>query len=310
MQAKRDLIVLSDCVLDAYYKIESLPLKPEQALASEEPFYYPGGACNVAIVARKLGLDVAVIDKLGKDCFSQILLNVLEQEKIGIKVIFDSEHPTSISNNIFDKKMKHAFIGFSGAGAYLKEDEINEELLLSSRAVFFDGYNLNEKYPAYMAINKAVQKAKSESKFIFFDPGPRRVDKIKQFIELSNVVFFNKNEMLLHLGRDYKSSVEELKNDRKRIYVVKLGARGSICIYDGKIKHIKAVKPKKVIHTIGAGDVYDATFIAFYLKGYSPAVACTLASAMAALKLGAKHVGELPELKGFLKIVKRMRINF
>ena len=73
MSQKVDLLVLSDCVLDAYYRIERLPVKAEEAVASEEPYFYPGGACNVAIVARKLSLKVAAIDKLGRDCFSQIL---------------------------------------------------------------------------------------------------------------------------------------------------------------------------------------------------------------------------------------------
>ncbi len=310
MSQRYDLLVLSDCVLDAYYRIESLPVKPEQASESEEPYFYPGGACNVAIVARKLGLRVAVMDRLGNDCLSKILLNELERNGIDLKVVFDSRHLTSLSNNVFDSKGRHAFIGYSGAGAYLDEGEIDEEVLLSSGAVFFDGYSLNDKYPSYRAIKHAVKIANDASKTIFFDPGPRRVKGIKEFIESSNVVFFNRDEMQSHVGRGFRESLEELKRDEKRVYVIKLGANGSLCVYGGKITRIKAVKPRRIIHTISAGDAFDATFIAFYLRGYSPQIACMYSSVMASLKLETKHVGQLPELDEFLKIAERLRLKF
>ncbi|MGC9211694.1 MAG: carbohydrate kinase family protein [Nitrososphaeria archaeon] len=310
MSQRYDLLILSDCVLDVYYRIESLPVKPEQASESEEPYFYPGGACNVAIVARKLGLRVSVVDRLGNDCLSKILVNELERNGIDLKIVFDSTHLTSLSNNIFDSKGRHAFIGYSGAGAYLDESEIDEEALLSSRAVFFDGYTLNDKYPSYRAIKRALKIAKDASKTIFFDPGPRRVKGIEEFIEYSSVVFFNRDEMQAHVGRGFRESLEELKRDEKRVYVVKLGANGSLCVYGGRVTRIRAVKPRKMIHTIGAGDAFDATFIAFYLRGYSPEVACMYSSVMASLKLETMHAGELPGLKDFLKISEGHGLNF
>jgi len=309
MSQNIDLLVISDCVLDAYYRIESLPVRAEEAAASEEPYFYPGGACNVAIVASKLGLRVAVVDKLGKDCFSQILVKALEKEGVETEMLrFDERHYTSVSNNVFDRKGKHAFIGYAGAGAYLSYDDV-EGAVARAKAVFFDGYNLDPGFPAYSAIKNAVEKAKRESRQVFFDPGPRKVEDIKSFLRASSTVFFNKKEMLMHIGGSFRSSIEELKKDRERSYVIKLGGRGSLCVNDGKTVRVKAIKPEKIIHTIGAGDAFDATFIAFTLKGYSPSVSCKYASLMASIKLGAKHVGELPGLERFLKIAETMGLK-
>jgi len=309
MSQNIDLLILSDCVLDAYYSIESLPVKADEAVASEEPYFYPGGGCNVAIVASKLGLRVAVVDRLGKDCFSQILVKELEKEGVKTDMLrFDVRHYTSVSNNVFDRKGRHAFIGYAGAGAYLSYDDV-ERAIVSSKAVFFDGYNLDPRFPAYRAIKNAVEKAKGESKQVFFDPGPRKVEDIKSFIRASSTVFFNKKEMLMHIGDSYRNSIKKLKKDVERSYVIKLGKRGSLCIYDGKTVRIKAIRPEKVIHTIGAGDAFDATFIAFTLKGYSKSVSCMYASLMASLKLGTKHVGELPGLERFLKMAEMMGIE-
>ena len=299
-----DLVILSDCVLDAYYRIDRLPVRPEEAQESLEPHFYPGGACNVAIAARKLGLKVAVVDKLGNDCFSRILTEALRKEGVDLKVSLDDMHTTAVSNNLIDKKGRHAFVGHGGAGLYINESELDEELIVSSRAVFFDGYSLKEGYPVYGFIRKAVNLAKASSKLVFFDPGPRRVKNIAEFIRHSDAVFFNKKELLMHMGMSFREAVNELKKDSEKVYVVKNGDRGSMCISKGKTIRIKPFKPRRVLHTIGAGDVYDATFISFFLRGYPIELACTYASLMASLKLEREHAGQLPELNEFLRIAE------
>ena len=54
--------------------------------------------------------------------------------------------------------------------------------------------------------------------------------------------------MLMHIGDSYRNSIKKLKKDVERSYVIKLGKRGSLCIYDGKTVRIKAIRPEKVIH--------------------------------------------------------------
>lgn len=69
-----DLIVVSDCVLDIYYIVDKLPIGGAGGdfVVSRRTALSPGGACATALLARRLGgLEVAVIDEVGDDPFSE-----------------------------------------------------------------------------------------------------------------------------------------------------------------------------------------------------------------------------------------------
>jgi len=53
-----------------------------------------------------------------------------------------------------------------------------------------------------------------------------------------------------------------------RVAVVKLGARGALVCAEGKQFRVPAIKAR-VVDTTGAGDSFDAGFLACYLKGGS-----------------------------------------
>ena len=74
-----DLLVVSDCVLDLYYRVKYLPIRVNDVALTSEPVPSPGGACNVAVVASKLGLKVAVVDALGDDYAAELLMRMLNE---------------------------------------------------------------------------------------------------------------------------------------------------------------------------------------------------------------------------------------
>ncbi len=304
MQSKFDLIVISDCVLDIYYRIDSLPIKIEEAVHSDKVRFYPGGACTVAILASRLGLRVGIIDKLGTDCFSSILLRELQAAGVNTEMIrLEEGAVTAVSNNIYDKRGRHAFLGFSGAGEMLSEDEI--ENIDSTRAIFFDGYNLDGMTSASKAITKAAIVAHNNLKMIFFDPGPRLSGKANGLIEISDTVFFNKSELLMYTGKNYEDSISELKS-KKSTFVIKEGASGSTCVSNGQVFHAKGFRVKNPEHTIGAGDAFDATFIALLLNGIDIKKACIYSNLMASLKLKASSLSELPSLSSLINMAEKL----
>jgi len=304
MQSKFDLIIISDCVLDIYYRIDSLPISMEEAVNADNVRFYPGGACTVAILASRLGLKVGVIDKLGSDCFSSILLRELQAAGVNTEMIkLEEGEVTAVSNNIYDKRGRHAFLGFSGAGKMLKEDEIKN--IDSTRAIFFDGYNLDGMSPASEAITNTAIAAHNSSKKIFFDPGPRLSNKARDLIEISDFVFFNKRELRMYTGKNYEDSILELKN-KKSTFIIKEGASGSTCVSNGQVFHAKGFRVKNPEHTIGAGDAFDATFIALLLNGIDIKKACIYSNLMVSLKLKASSLSELPSLSSLINMAEKL----
>lgn len=62
---------------------------------------------------------------------------------------------------------------------------------------------------------------------------------------------------------------------------MKLGARGCHISWEGKGKHIPAVKVRTVVDATGAGDAFVAGFLAGVLKGLDPFQAARVAVAVA-----------------------------
>ncbi len=122
-----------------------------------------------------------------------------------------------------------------------------------------------------------------------------------KLVELSDTVFFNKEELLSYTGKDFRDSVRELINQR-RTYIIKEGAAGSTCISNGIVLHSKAFRVDGFEHTIGAGDVFDATFISFTIKGTDIRKACAYANLMAAIKLKSSALSKLPSMDLLIKM--------
>ncbi|MCL4344021.1 MAG: carbohydrate kinase family protein [Nitrososphaerota archaeon] len=307
MQHKFDLLVVSDCVLDLYYRVDSLPVRVNDAIEADKTWFSPGGACTVAIVASRLGLRVGVIDRLGNDCFSSILIRELQANKVYTEMLkIDERYNTSISNNIFDRNRRHAFLGYAGAGAMLDENDVTD--VSSARAIFFDGYNLKKTIPASRAIINAAMIASRNLASVFFDPGPRKTSMTNNLVTFSDTVFFNKKELLSYTRKNYRESKADLI-DQRRTYVIKEGATGSTCISEGKVYHAKAFRINGFEHTIGAGDVFDATYIALTMQGVGIKKACLYANLMASIKLKSGTINDLPSLGLLIKMGKELGIE-
>src|SRR4029453_4473242 len=82
--SSHDLVVLGDLVADLIIPIERLPLYPERHGWAEGIFVEPGGAGNVLVAARRLGLSVASLGNIGGDRYGADMRQVLAE--IGVDV--------------------------------------------------------------------------------------------------------------------------------------------------------------------------------------------------------------------------------
>ncbi|HTL11020.1 MAG TPA: PfkB family carbohydrate kinase [Bdellovibrionota bacterium] len=81
-------------------------------------------------------------------------------------------------------------------------------------------------------------------------------------------------------------SLGEIAASKNRVYVITLGADGSVAFEGGKRHRRPADKVEKVVDTTGAGDTYAAAFMARYLTSGDVASAMADGGREAALKVG------------------------
>lgn len=135
------------------------------------------------------------------------------------------------------------------------------------------------------SVIKHIENLKNHSlnAVIIFDPGPSIFKFSKKELEkcvgLGDIFIVNENE--------YAQAEKILKQDplkvfNKKIIIKTLGEKGSVIFENGKTIKIKAIRPKKIVDTTGAGDAYRAGLIFGLWKGLSLVKACALGAKMAA----------------------------
>src|SRR6056297_4193 len=75
---KIDLISFGELLVDM------ITVEEEAVLSESEQFsrYFGGSAANVAVNSRRLGADVRMLTRIGKDAFGEFLLAVLKREHV------------------------------------------------------------------------------------------------------------------------------------------------------------------------------------------------------------------------------------
>jgi sugar/nucleoside kinase (ribokinase family) len=126
-----------------------------------------------------------------------------------------------------------------------------------------------------------------------YDPSEKWDSGIRGVLKYTDIFFPNEIEAL-HLSRcrDVEQAANELA-ELVPIVAIKLGARGALVCAEGKRLRIPAIKTR-VVDTTGAGDSFDAGFLACYLKGGS-----IQESARAGIAAGSRAVSAVGGTGGF-----------
>lgn len=232
----------------------------------------PGGSVfNTSLLLARLGLDVAVIARLGEDFLSNGLREVMRKENISTRYIETDEHiKTSLAVASIDKKGDSSYIFYSNAGheiaVSLKKNIFSD---FSEGSVFHTGSAFSYSDHSFESALKLAQKAAEKKMFITYDPNWREerisnkkiaVWRVKHFIELANLLKLSDSDAMgITREKTLSSALKKLPSKT----VLTMGKKGSL-FWDGKKSlHCPAVKVK-VVDTIGAGDGFTAGLLARY----------------------------------------------
>jgi ribokinase len=292
-----DLLVISDCVLDIYYIVDKLPISPGDISIAREVAVSPGGACNVAIIARKLGLRVSIVDRVGNDLFGDVLIKELEEAGVDTKLLKRINGPTTISNNIIGGE-GHAFLGYVGVNVDLSIDDLDVQVFNGVDAVYVSGFNASISRKAAKELLRIVSLIRNYPVKLFLDVGPARdnLDIVMVMVRQADAVFMNREETGRLFGDSLPSTINSLASLGINA-VIKLGDNGAILIHKGETKHCKPYTPSRIITTVGAGDTFNAAYIAGTIKGLDPEEACDLGNKVASMRLNYLTPKDLPDLR-------------
>lgn len=303
-----DLLCVGHALVDIRFLVNKFPQPDEEARILDEKRGVGGSAANVAIGARRLGLQTGLIAKIGLDSFGRMIVDELMSEGVDISgVRISTTLPTGFSVVVRDSEGRILIYGFKGASEDLVIKDVDKELLLGARYVHIASLRPDTTLGILEVLrggNKPI---------VSWDPGRvlalSGLSKLKPIISLVDIVSVNKREASYITGEsDYVRAAEELRRLGPKIVIVKKGSEGVYLVSDSVTIDIPAFPPEKVVDTTGAGDAFMAGFYSALRRGYSLEEATKYAAIVASIKVSRLGSHEVPKHEEVIKIAKSAHI--
>lgn len=264
-----------------------------------------GSGAITAAGAARLGLRVAMAAVVGDDLFGRWSRETLGGRGVDVTgVVVDPDATTGLSV-ILSGERDRAILTHVGSIGALRADLVDAGLLGAARHVHVSSYFLQTRLrPDLPRLLRGVRDAGGTTSI---DPNwdPTETWDTGLLDLLPHVDVFLPNDVeirrIAHTS-DLEAALRRLL-DATSLVAAKAGADGAIAATPEGIVHVSA-RPVRVLDSTGAGDSFDAGFLAGWLGGRSLEDALALANACGALSCAALGVVEsqptLPEVEAFL----------
>ncbi len=260
----------------------------------------PGGApMNVAYHLQKLGMNPALITRIGKDDWGRKLQQLLQQQGVSIHQIqIDEQQPTGLVNaHLKENNQVEYDIVYPVAWDFIAwQDEFDSLLKQADYFVFGSLAARNEE--SRKTLLQLLEKAKTKVLDINLRPPHFSKQSIEDLLAKADILKLNDHEVSLIAGW-YNSSddiVDQVKIVQDQFSIdtilVTRGEKGAMINNKGRITAHSGYKVN-VADTIGSGDAFLAGYLFKTASGASAEEALTFANVLGAFI--ATQSGACPE---------------
>ena len=234
---------------------------------------FGGKGANQAVMAAKLGGDVVMVTKLGRDMFGENTLANFRSWSIDIEHVgFTDRAFSGVAPIAVDSQGHNAIIIVTGANDLLTADEIE-----AARPAIRASQVLVCQLEIPLAITlAALRVACQEGVRTIFNPAPAQPNLPDELYTLSDIFCLNESETELLTGQpvsmlaECEAAARALLGRGAGTVVLTLGERGSLLVSPHETVHAPGVAVAPVDST-GAGDAFVGSR-AYFLTGGKPLV--------------------------------------
>ena len=262
----------------------------------------PGGApMNVAYHLKKLGIQPALITRVGLDNYGKKLIQLMEKQGISTDYFqMDFELDTGkVTMTTGEDEHVHYDIVQQVAWDNIQWDD-QFESLLSASAFFVFGSLSTRSEASRQVLYRLLEVAKFKVLDINLRPPHYSRPILERLMRGVGVLKLNLEELELLTGwfSGYKTEPDRIKALQDQFHiptiVVTKGSRGAVMLIDGVFYAHPGFRVD-MADTVGSGDAFLAGLLFKISQGTSPPEAIQFASAMGALI--ATYSGPCPEYK-------------
>ena len=302
-----DVITIADTCVDLI--VDTGDVMPRFGQVEQwVPDYYlemGGSNCIFACQAAKLGLRVAVLGYVGDDAYGQLVLRRLRESGVDTRYMrVTSELKTGLGIAL-NRGGDRAILTYAGTLNAVRPDDVTDQFLHSGRHFHLGSYYLlTNLIPAFPRIvGRARQLGLSVSVDTNWDPDETWDGSLKETLSQADLFFPNEQEALAITGASAVDEALSLLTEQVPIVAIKLGERGVLVGHLGERARVRVESVTQPVDTIGAGDNFDAGFLAAWLRGHTPVECAAIGNACgrATLEtrggiLGQPYKGDIPAL--------------
>jgi len=281
---KNNICVIGGATWDALFTTSKAALLPNRSMqqkflafpyggkvdADDVIYGFGGGAANASVGLARLGLNTAIITRVGKDWRGQEVVKNLQANKVITKnVQVDSKETTALSF-IVTTGGAHDHVAFVSRGS---TSNLQLPTQISKEFNWFYITSLATK-DWNVKLLQLFKNCKKSNQQIFWNPGARQFTNnkaLKKLLPYVAILDLNKEEAEL-VARDLKLKYVGVVGLLKALHkigpegvLITDGANGAY-FYDGQKVHYQKSYRITPINTTGAGDGFGCGFLAGYLQ--------------------------------------------
>jgi sugar/nucleoside kinase (ribokinase family) len=229
-----------------------------------------GGSCSIfACQAAKLGLRTAILGQVGDDDFGRLIVRRLEESGVETRYVTVNPRLKTGMGIALCPPGDRAILTYMGSINVLTPADVSDELLGLADHLHYGSFYLHTGLmPGAASIfRRAKQGGMSISLDTNWDPDDRW-KMLDELLPLTDVFMPNDQEALRISGKpDLDAAAARFLQQGVKLVTLKAGAKGA-AVYSANGKIEQGVLPVSGGDSIGAGDSFDAGFLAGWLRGF------------------------------------------
>ena len=265
-----DLVVLGDANPDLVLRGD---VRPEfgqvEKVVDEARLVVGGSGAIMACGAARLGVRTAFCGIVGDDVFGRFMLDALREAGVTTEaVVVLADRPTGLSV-ILSEHEDRAILTFPGTIGALEPGDVDLHLVRATRHMHVSSYFLQRGLLAGLPglFQEAHGAGATTSVDPNWDPEERWDGGLAELLAQIDVFLPNAAEARATAGVEDVDAAARSLADRAGVVVVKCGPEGAIAIEGTETARSEALTVD-IADTTGAGDSFDAGFIAARLEGW------------------------------------------
>jgi sugar/nucleoside kinase (ribokinase family) len=266
-EPKLDCLVAGDANMDLLLD-GVIRLEPgKEKLAQTMELMLGGSSAITAYNLARLGAKVGFAGIVGNDIFGQFLKEKFQEAGVDLQALtVDRKEKTGITV-WHSQQGQRAAVTYAGTIAKLKASQVSASLDRARHLHVGAYFLLANLHPGAAALfRKAKRAGLTTSLDCNYDPSEKWDSHLEAVLKNTDIFFPNETEALRITRTKTAEKAALCLSETVRIVAVKLGERGVLMRTEGTTWQVPA-RPVRVVDTTGAGDSFNAGFLARFLAG-------------------------------------------